>query len=143
MRTKTLTALITAAMFLGASGAALAQAKPGVDFGKREYDANCASCHGANGKGDGPYKPYLTRSPTDLTTLTKRNAGVFPYYQLVESIDGRRLPPGHGRPDMPIWGADYMAKSAGDYTDVPYDPDLYVRNRILALVDYIARIQVK
>jgi mono/diheme cytochrome c family protein len=143
MRSSTLTALIAATMFLGASGLALAQAKPKADFGKREYDANCANCHGANGKGDGPFKPWLTRSPTDLTTLAKMNGGVFPYYQLVETIDGRRLPPGHGRADMPIWGADYLAKSAGDYMDVPYDPDIYVRNRVMALVDYIARIQEK
>ena len=143
MRSSTLTALIAAAMFLGASGLALAQAKAKTDFGKREYDANCANCHGANGKGDGPFKPWLTRSPTDLTTLAKMNGGVFPYYQLVETIDGRRLPPGHGRADMPIWGADYLAKSAGDYMDVPYDPDIYVRNRVMALVDYIARIQEK
>lgn len=143
MQARTLTALITAAMFLGASGAALAQAPSKVDFGKRECDANCASCPGANGKGDGPHKPYLTRSPTDLTMLTKRNSGVFPYYQLVESIDGRRLPPGHGRPDLPMWGTDYTAKSASDDMDVPYDPDLDVRNRVLALVDYIARIQEK
>jgi mono/diheme cytochrome c family protein len=130
-------------MFLGTSGVALAQAKPKVDFGKREYQANCANCHGVSGKGDGAYKPYLNRSPTDLTTLTMRNAGVLPYYQLVAAIDGRQLLPGHGRQDMPIWGADYLVKSAGEYMDVPYDPEIYVRGRIMSLVDYIATIQEK
>ncbi|MCX7893233.1 MAG: cytochrome c [Burkholderiales bacterium] len=143
MRAATLTALVTAGLLAGASGAALAQGGAKVDFGKREYLANCANCHGLDGKGDGPYKPYLAKSAGDLTTLAKRNQGVFPYYQLIEMIDGRRLPPGHGRPDMPIWGADYLVKSARDYTDVPYDPELYVRGRIMALVDYIQSIQTK
>jgi hypothetical protein len=45
--------------------------------------------------------------------------------------------------DMPIWGADYLLKYAADYADVPYDPEAYVRTRIVALVDYLNRIQVK
>lgn len=143
MRISTIAAMIAAAAFVGASGSALAQAKPKFDFGKREYDSNCANCHGATGKGDGPFKPYLTRSPTDLTKLAKTNQGIFPFYQLVSVIDGRNLPPGHGERDMPIWGADYLAKSAGDYMDVPYDPEAYVRTRILALAEYIARLQEK
>ena len=45
---------ITAALALGltlAGTAALAQQTTAL--GKREYDSNCASCHGADGKGDG------------------------------------------------------------------------------------------
>jgi mono/diheme cytochrome c family protein len=143
MKTSTITALALAAALAAASAPAFSQSRGKFDFGKREYDQNCASCHGATGRGDGPYKPYLTRSPTDLTMISKTNQGVFPYYQVYEVIDGRRYMPGHGPSDMPVWGADYLAKSAGDYMDVPYDPEVYVRNRILALVDYIARLQQK
>ena len=143
MRTKTLTALITAALFLGASSGALAQAKPKYDLGKREYDANCANCHGALGKGDGPYKPYLTSIATDLTKLSKANGGVFPYQRVYDTIDGRLEVKAHGPRDMPIWGADYLSKSAGDYTDVPYVPEVYVRSRIMALTEYIYRLQEK
>jgi mono/diheme cytochrome c family protein len=135
------TALV-AAVLIAASGSVFSAEKK-MDFGKREYDANCAGCHGAKGKGDGPYKPYLTKSPTDLTVLTKNNKGVFPFDRVYGVVDGRQEVAGHGPRDMPIWGADYLAKAAGAYMDVPYDPELYVRTRILALVEYVERLQAK
>jgi mono/diheme cytochrome c family protein len=136
--------VIAALAVLVASSVALAQGKQAKsDFGKREWDSNCAGCHGATGKGDGVYKPYLNKSPTDLTVLTKTNQGVFPFDYLCQVIDGRKAFEAHGARDMPIWGADYLAKAAGDYMDVPYDPELYVRTRILALVEYIHRLQAK
>jgi mono/diheme cytochrome c family protein len=136
--------VIAALAVLLASGLALAQGKQiRSEFGKREWDSNCAGCHGAIGKGDGIYKPFLTKSPTDLTTLSRANSGVFPFEHVYQVIDGRKVVPAHGARDMPIWGADYLAKAAGDYMDVPYDPELYVRTRILALVEYIHRLQAK
>jgi hypothetical protein len=44
---------------------------------------------------------------------------------------------------MPIWGRDYQVKAAEYYMDVPYDAEAYVRTRILALVDYLNRLQAK
>jgi mono/diheme cytochrome c family protein len=144
MKMQRVAAALIGGVMIAASGFAIS-AGPAkkMDFGKREYDANCAGCHGAKGKGDGPYKPYLTKSPPDLTVLTKNNKGVFPYERVSAVIDGRQSVPGHGTQDMPIWGADYLAKSAGDYMDVPYDPEIYVRTRILALIDYLERLQAK
>lgn len=144
MKMPMVAAALIGGVMIATSGIAFS-AGPGkkTDFGKREYDANCAGCHGAKGKGDGIYKPYLSKSPPDLTMLTKNNKGVFPYERVTAVIDGRQNVPGHGTQDMPIWGADYLAKSAGDYMDVPYDPELYVRTRILALTEYIERLQAK
>jgi hypothetical protein len=34
-------------------------------------------------------------------------------------------------------------KAGEYYMDVPYDSEAYVRARILALIDYISRLQVK
>ena len=42
---------IAAGVLLGL--AAVAADKP--DWGKREFESNCAVCHGKSGKGDGPY----------------------------------------------------------------------------------------
>jgi mono/diheme cytochrome c family protein len=131
------------------TSAALAQAKPPakVDFGALEYKSSCAVCHGVKGKGDGEYQPWLTKSPTDLTTLAKRNGGVFPLQRVYELIDGRQAAPAHGSRDMPIWGARYSAEASSYYyyAEVPgqYDSEALARTRILALVEYINRLQVK
>lgn len=122
-----------------AASSVMAQAK--VDLGKREYDGNCASCHGRAGKGDGPLVEMLRRSPTDLTTLTQRNGGVFPLQRVYESIEGAGV--GHGSRDMPVWGQDYSVKAAEYYMDVPYNAEAYVRTRIFALVEYLSRLQAK
>lgn len=140
----TISSLVGIALFCTAS-AALAQAKPQarVDFGEREYRSSCAVCHGLSGKGDGPYQPFQAKSPPNLTTLSKANSGVFPYQRVYEIIDGRQAVAAHGPRDMPIWGARYLAESAGYYMDVPYDPEAFVRTRVSALVDYVYRIQAK
>ena len=141
MRTRSMIPLLGACALALACGQAAAQSK--VDPGKREYDANCASCHGVLGKGDGPNKPYLTKVPTDLTTLAKGNGGVMPVARVYESIDGTKTVPGHGSRDMPVWGQAYRIRAAEHYMDVNYDPESFVRGRILALVDYMYRLQVK
>jgi mono/diheme cytochrome c family protein len=134
------------ANLLLAAGAMLAvtavQAQPGkADLGKREYDNNCAVCHGTKGAGNGPYGELLKRSPPDLTTMAKRNGGVFPFAAAYATIEGAG--PGHGTRDMPIWGQVYNVKGAEYYVDVPYDPNAFVRSRILALIDYLNRLQAK
>jgi mono/diheme cytochrome c family protein len=139
--TKIMAALCGAALIC-TMGAAYAQERK-FDFGKREYDSNCASCHGLKGKGDGPYKPFLTKSPTDLTTLSKRNAGVYPFHSVYAIIDGRQDVAAHGPRDMPVWGAQYSGRAAEQYMDVPYSSEAYVRTRVLALTEYISRLQAK
>jgi mono/diheme cytochrome c family protein len=132
-----------ACALLVSAGLAAAQAQPKFDLGKREYDSNCAGCHGFTGKGDGPYMLVLAKKdPADLTTLTRKNNGVFPIQRVYEVIDGRQALQAHGPRDMPIWGLDYQARAANSfYLDVPYDPEVYVRSRVLALVEYVNRLQ--
>lgn len=125
-----------------AAGGAWAQAKV-ADLGQREYMANCASCHGADGKGMGPNVEFLKKSPPNLTLLAKNNGGILPAARLYESIDGSKDVAGHGTRDMPTWGFDYRVKAAEYYMDVPYNPEVYVRGKILSLIEYINRIQVK
>lgn len=112
------------------------------DFGKREFETNCASCHGTNGKGNGPLGELLRRSPPDLTLLAQKNQGVFPMDRLYEVVDGANVP-SHGSRDMPIWGRDYRIKDAEYYFETPYNADAMVRGRILALLEYINRLQVR
>lgn len=38
--------------------------------GKKIYDAHCATCHGSDGRGDGPAAPMLSPAPRDFSTGT-------------------------------------------------------------------------
>ena len=46
--------------------------------GRDSFEFYCASCHGTTGKGDGPIASALKVSPSDLTSLARRNRGAFP-----------------------------------------------------------------
>lgn len=103
-------------------------------------------CHGKDGKGTSAIVDLLKKSPTDLTVLAKKNNGVFPLDRVYAVIDGREAVKGHGDRDMPAWGDRYSRdseKAAEYYMDVPYDAEMYARSRILPLIDYLHRIQVK
>ena len=66
---KSMFAAVVSAALLGLPILAQAQQKA-PDLGKREYDANCAVCHGAKGKGDGPY-PHPLGAAANLTRAAK------------------------------------------------------------------------
>lgn len=113
------------------------------DIGKTLYGQNCAICHGAVGKGEGAFGDLLRSSVPDLTTLSSRNGGVFPFARVFETIDGTQAVKAHGTRDMPIWGREFSVRAAEHYGELPYDSATYVRARILALVEYIYRLQAK
>jgi len=126
----------------------LAAAQQPFDLGKREYESNCAVCHGATAKGDGPYMRFMAFKGTgvsDLTLIARRNGGTFPFQKVFETIDGTQELEIHGSRDMPIWGKDYLRQARDAYRDYegPYNADLFTRTRILALTDYLNRIQVR
>src|SRR5579863_1840809 len=96
------------------------------DAGKMAYLSSCGACHGEDAKGNGFLSSVLKVPPADLTTLARRNGGVFPLAAVIEIIDGRTLIAAHGTREMPIWGFD-----------------LKVRSRITLIVDYLNYIQRK
>jgi mono/diheme cytochrome c family protein len=115
----------------------------GVELGRREYEDNCATCHGMEARGDGPMRPFLARPPTDLTTLARRHGGTFPRSLVADLIDGRGMqkPGSHGTREMPIWGRVYREQSAAQTRGTPFPPEWSVRGRIVALVDYLQTLQ--
>ena len=129
-------AVMTATLIVAYTGAPAAD-----DIGKREYDNNCAVCHGMTGKGDGPYAGIVDTRIPDITTLQKANNGVFPYDRVYQVIDGRVELKAHGRRDMPIWGNEYNAKAA-DYIR-EYNAEGFIRGRILALINHVYSLQEK
>lgn len=118
-----------------------AAAQQKVDLGRREYLGKCAVCHGTDGKGSGLYGEQLKRKPSDLTTLAQRNGGVFPVNRTYEVIEGAGA--GHGTREMPVWGMDYTVQATEQLPDLPYNQALYVRTRIMALLEYLNQLQVK
>ncbi len=110
------------------------------DLGKVEYHLRCASCHGSDGKGDGPVADQLKTPPADLTELAKKNGGVFPLSAVYEKIDGRQEVKAHGPRDMPVWGYLYLPSALNQKQPQSW---LFLDTRILALADYLYRIQEK
>jgi len=108
-------AAIAIALTLAQSVAGAAAAQEAA-AGARTYATFCASCHGAEGRGDGPVASLLTVPATDLTTLAARNGGVFPVAEVVFRIDGRAPLTAHGSPMPPFGGmfagADAALKTA-------------------------------
>ena len=121
--------------------AATAIAQPRVDVGKREFQTKCAACHGTDGKGLGSSAEQLKRTLPDLTTMAARNGGVFPVTQTYVMIEGAGG--GHGTREMPVWGLAYTVQAAEELPDLPYNQAMFVRSRIMALIEYLASIQAK
>jgi mono/diheme cytochrome c family protein len=103
--------------------------------GKEMYTAYCASCHGAEGKGNGPAASSLKTPPSDLTAIQKSNGGKFPSDHVFEIINGRATTPAHGSADMPVWGPVFRRLSGSH--------DAEVQQRISNLTDYIKSLQQK
>ena len=119
-------------------GTALAQQEDIVAAGHREFRHACAVCHGLGGKGESVMTSLnlLTVRPMDLTQLSKKHQGQFPFWQVYRVIDGREEVKGHGTRDMPIWGEVFRQPEGGQRLD-----ETHVIGRILALVYYIQSIQ--
>ncbi len=103
--------------------------------GDNLYGAYCASCHGENGKGNGPMAAWMKVPPADLTRIAARNGGKFPLERVDRVISGEEiLPSGHGARGMPVWGPVF--------SQVSRDQDLG-KVRIDNLARYLRDLQVK
>jgi len=72
------------------------------------YQHYCASCHGVEGRGDGPAAAAMTPPPANLTTSTLN------LMELMQVIDGRRTVRAHGTAAMPVWGEVFEQASSDD-----------------------------
>lgn len=103
------------------ASAAAAQAQPSASQGEDQKDqkeqvliysvkgpdlfyAHCASCHGADAKGNGPAAPALKTKAPDLTILAKNNGGHFPTDRVRKQISGDDVLASHGSREMPVFG---------------------------------------
>jgi len=96
------------------------------------YRSYCASCHGTEGKGDGPVAPALNSKMPDLTTIAQRNGGVFPASRVNKIISGDQIIFAHGTREMPVWGPIFhQVQEDRDYGEV----------RLQNLTNYLKSIQ--
>ena len=123
-----------------ASGAADAVAEtPATDAGtvrrsEQAYLDFCASCHGPEGRGDGPLASELRKEPTNLRLLKANNDGVFPTRKVQSMVDGRAMPRSHGTRDMPVWGRQWKQQGLADS-----EADL--KARVVEITSYLYSIQ--
>jgi len=94
-------------------------------------------------RGQTQAQDILKVAPPELRPMAKKNGGVFPMARVYETIDGRANIKAHGMREMPIWGQRYSIEGAPVYDDFPYNPEAFVRARILGVVEYIYRLQEK
>lgn len=106
--------------------------------GRLEYQGYCAVCHGENGKGDGIMARYLLIKPGDLTQLSKKSGGEFPFWRTYWTIDGRQEVKGHGSRAMPIWGNRFRSEEGAEGPAAWID---LARGRIWQLVVFLQSIQ--
>lgn len=102
--------------------------------GEQMFKTYCATCHGLDGRGDGPAAAALKKAPANLTELTSRNSGKFPEMKVFSTIKGDSDVAAHGSKDMPVWGdlLPSVSSSQGE-----------VQLRISNLTAYLKTIQSK
>jgi mono/diheme cytochrome c family protein len=119
-----------------------AKARPTVDetlpsnyvpSGTMMYKQYCATCHGADAKGNGPLGSLLKVPPPDLTRLAQRHGGKFPYDYVSSILEFGPGPSAHGSSDMPTWGPIFR------YFDK--HNERAVQQRIKNLCNYLASLQ--
>ena len=74
--------------------------------GAAVFNTNCASCHGPQGKGDGPAGAALDPAPKDLAELQTRAGDDYLYWRIVTGKPGTSMVPWLGvLTEEQIWQA--------------------------------------
>jgi len=103
--------------------------------GKEMFTNYCASCHGTDGKGNGPAAPALKTTPANLTILSQQNGGKYPALKVSSILRGDADLPAHGSKEMPVWGPLFRSVSGGHESQI--------QQRITNFTKYIESLQAK
>lgn len=101
--------------------------------GKQMYEAYCASCHGADGRGNATAAAALTQPPADLTLLASRNGGEFPTYRVRSVLIDQDFYHDRTADTMPVWAPAFKSLQQNH-------PDI-VWLRVHNLVAYLKTMQ--
>jgi len=100
--------------------------------GEEMFASYCADCHGRDGRGF--VQAHRTAAP-DLTVLTKKNHGHFPYGVVRDAIRGESHGAAYGPGEMPTWGELFQYVGSGS--------DAEIRVRVEKLTEFIKSLQRK
>lgn len=133
--------VVLTTMFIGVLNACVSTPPPVALrslSGPELYARLCASCHGAEGLGDGPVASLIEGGVPDLTRIAARaDGGEFPAEDVHRIIDGRSDRRAHGSRDMPVWGWRLYDISNPDYAGERAQAD----SMIDRLVSHLQSIQ--
>jgi len=115
---------------------AAGSAHAGDDAGRKLYTRYCASCHGREGRGDGPVAAALGEKPKDLTQIAAEHDGYFPLDAVVEAIDGTRTIRAHGVSEMPVWGEAFQVEASS-----PIEQEILIRGKVIVIATYVRSLQ--
>ena len=127
---------LTCALVAGVALTACVAGEP--EDGGTIFAAECAGCHGADARGNGPMAAGLPVSPPDLTGLSAGNGGVFPRDHVMSTIDGYSRGP-HGAQVMPEFGAGDLGEMVIVEDDEGHG--IPVPSRLLMLANYLESLQ--
>jgi high-affinity iron transporter len=124
---------------------------PDVKLGATVYAANCASCHGVTGKGDGPAAARLDPKPIAFTDAERaKQRSVFALYQIVgQGISGTSMPAFDRLSDADRWAvATYLGQLAHDPQHVRdgeklWKEDEAVRREVGGLEGFVRQSQAE
>ena len=109
--------------------------QPSTASGKKTFLKYCASCHGEDGRGNGPAAFAMKTPPPDLTTLSRRHEGKYPAGYVSAVLQFGRSLAAHGSEDMPVWGSRFKT------LDPVRDPT--GQQHVDDVVAYIGSLQAK
>lgn len=91
--------------------------------GAKIFQYRCAMCHGLDGRGHGPDSVVLGHPVADLTLISQRSGGKFPYQSVKEIIAGEKAGlRSQGDREMPMWGPIFHEVDADiDWGEVRLD----------------------
>lgn len=132
-----MTAIAAATTATGCASSSRETTSPG-ESGAALFRAHCASCHGPEGRGDGPVSPLLKVPVPDLTRIAARRDGRYPRIEIARIIDGLSPFAAHGDREMPVWGFEFFDPRLPDR-----QAEAQVNERVERLVEHLDSIQVR